>query len=82
MISLYAAHPWTQIFGFFALDEILLLPLLGIIGEWRTHSQVVHPLPYLAAALAAASMFLSAIMGHLAGWIMEFGPNFPPAIGN
>jgi hypothetical protein len=37
---------------------------------------------FSAAALAAASMFLAAIMGHLAGWIMEFGPNFPPAIGN
>ena len=73
---------WTQIFGFFALDEILLLLLLGIIGEWHARSQAVHPLPYLAAALAAASMFIAAIMGHLAGWIMEFGPNFPPAIGN
>jgi len=73
---------WTQIFGFFALDEIVLLLLLGIIGEWRARSPSVHLLPYLSAALAAASMLLAAFMGHLAGWIMEFGPNFPPAIGN
>ncbi len=72
---------WTQVFGFFALDEILLVLLVGIIGEWRTHSPAVRGLPYLGAALASASMFLAAIMGHLAGWIMEFGPNFPPIIG-
>ncbi len=72
---------WTQIFGFFALDEILLVLLVGIIGERRTRSPAVRTLPYVAAALAAASMFLAAIMGHLAGWIMEFGANFPPLIG-
>ncbi len=72
---------WTQIFGFFALDEILLVLLVGIIGEWRTRSPAVRTLPYVAAALAAASMLLAAIMGHLAGWIMEFGANFPPLIG-
>jgi len=72
---------WTQIFGFFALDEILLVLLIGIIGEWRTRSTAVRTLPYLGAALATASMLLAALMGHLAGWIMEFGPNFPPLIG-
>jgi hypothetical protein len=73
---------WTQIFGFFALDEILLVLLIGIVGEWRGRSPAVRPLPYVTAALAAASMFIAAIMGHLAGWIMEFGPNFPPLIGS
>jgi hypothetical protein len=72
---------WTQIFGFFALDEILLVLLVGIIGEWRTRSPAIRTLPYVGAALATASMLLAAIMGHLAGWIMEFGPNFPPLIG-
>jgi hypothetical protein len=72
---------WTQVFGFFALDEILLVLLVGIIGEWRTRSSAVRTLPYVGAALATASMFLAALMGHLAGWIMEFGPNFPPLIG-
>jgi hypothetical protein len=73
---------WTQILGFFALDEILIVLLIGIIGEWRRRSPVVSPLAYVAAALAAASMFLAAIMGHLAGWIMEFGSNFPPLISS
>ena len=36
---------------------------------------------YVGAALAAASMLIAAIMGHLAGWIMEYGSNFPPLIG-
>jgi len=71
---------WTQIFGFFALDEILVMLLIGMIGEWRTRSPIVRPLAYVTAALAAASMLLAAIMGHLAGWIMEFGSNFPPLI--
>ena len=63
---------WTQVFGFFALDEILLVLLIGIIGEWRTRSSLVRPLLYLAAALATLSMFLAALMGLLAGsWSSE-----------
>lgn len=46
---------WTHIFGFFALDEILLVLLVGIIGEWRTRSPAVRTLPYVSAALASAS---------------------------
>jgi hypothetical protein len=70
---------WTQILGFFALDEILVVLLYGLIREWRT-ARTARTLPYVAAMLAAGSMFLAAIMGHLAGWIMEFG-NFPKVIG-
>ncbi len=73
---------WTQIFGFFALDEILIVLLIGIVGAWRSRSHAIPTITYVAAALAAASMFIAAIMGHLAGWIMEFGPNFPPLIGS
>lgn len=72
---------WTQIFGFFALDEILLLLVIGLIGEWRRGSPIARTLPFVAAILASASMFIAALMGHLAGWIMEFG-NFPALIGD
>ena len=72
---------WTQIFGFFALDEILLLLVIGLIGEWRRGSAIARTLPFIAAILASASMFIAALMGHLAGWIMEFG-NFPTLIGD
>jgi hypothetical protein len=33
---------WTQIFGFFALDEILLVLLIGIIGEWHSRFPAVR----------------------------------------
>ena len=70
---------WTQIVGFFALDEILIVLLVGIIGQWRETSQA-HSLPFLTSALAVFAMFGAAVMGHLAGWIMEFGWKFPAVI--
>jgi uncharacterized membrane protein len=70
---------WVQIFGFFALDEILLVLVVAIVTEWRAGR---HELPILASGLAAGSMFGAALMGHLAGWIMEFGTGFPPVIGS
>jgi hypothetical protein len=70
---------WVQIFGFFALDEILLVLLLAIGAEWRDGRR---ELTIAASGLAAASMFVAALMGHLAGWIMEFGAGFPAVIGS
>jgi len=75
----YEVPMWTQIIGFFALDEILLTLLLGFAMEWRRRADA-RGLPFIAAALATASMFLAAIMGHLAGWILEFGWNTPSFI--
>jgi len=63
---------WTQIAGFFALDEILLVLLWGLYRE-RPRGAVRAALPFWAAWLSAASMFAAALMGHLAGWILEFG---------
>lgn len=67
------APMWTQITGFFALDEIFLMLLVGIAIEWRRRSAAERTLPLLAAEVAAASMLVAAVMGHLAGWILEFG---------
>jgi hypothetical protein len=64
---------WTQIFGFFALDEILFVMVYAIVREYKRGVLVAGRLPVLVAALAAASMFGAAIMGHLTGWLMEFG---------
>jgi hypothetical protein len=72
---------WVQILGFFALDEILIVLLLGMIGEWRAGTAKARSLPYFAAFLATLSMFVAALMGHLGGWILEFG-NFPSVIGS
>jgi hypothetical protein len=63
---------WTQISGFFALDEIFLVLLVGIVIEWRRRTGA-RTLPFLAAGVAAASMFVAAVMGHLAGWMLEYG---------
>ena len=71
---------WTQIAGFFALDEIFLALLVGIIGEWRRRARSQRTLPLLASGVATASMFAAALMGHLAGWMLEFG-NSPGVIG-
>ena len=71
---------WVQIFGFFALDEILVVLLIGIVSEWRAGSPGTRTLPHVASFLATLSMLVAALMGHLAGWILEFG-NFPSALG-
>lgn len=71
---------WVQILGFFALDEICIVLLLGMIGEWRAGAPNARTLPFVAAFFATLSMFVAAVMGHLAGWILEFG-NFPSTIG-
>ncbi len=71
---------WVQIFGFFALDEICIVLLLGMLGEWRSGAPNARTLPYVSAFLAVGSMFVAAVMGHLAGWILEFG-NSPSIIG-
>jgi hypothetical protein len=64
---------WTQILGFFALDEILILMVYAIVREYKRGVLVAGRLPVVVAALAAASMFGAAIMGHMAGWLVEFG---------
>ncbi len=73
---------WTQIFGFFALDEILIVLLVGMVNEWKINAINTRTIPFYASFLAAGSMLVAAIMGHLAGWIMEFGVNAPPALGD
>lgn len=64
---------WTQIAGFFALDEIFVVLLIGMVIEWRRRSTVSRTLPFWTAGVAVASMLAAALMGHLAGWILEYG---------
>jgi hypothetical protein len=71
---------WIQIFSFFALDEILILLVYGLYSEWRKGTPITRSLTYVVAMLASVSMFMAAIFGHVAGWIMEFGENTPPFI--
>jgi hypothetical protein len=68
---------WTQILGFFALDEILILLVIGLFQEYRKGTLVTRSLTYVIAMFASVSMLMAAIFGHLAGWIMEFGEGTP-----
>ena len=64
---------WTQIVGFFALDEILLVLIFGMAMEARRRADVSRTLAFWVALAGAVSMLAAAIMGHLAGWLLEFG---------
>jgi hypothetical protein len=63
---------WTQVAGFFFLDEILVVLLWGLYRE-RPRRPFRAAVPFWAAWVSAASMLAAALMGHLAGWILEFG---------
>jgi hypothetical protein len=67
------AAMWTQIAGFFALDEILICLIIGFAQGWRRRAPSSRTIPYALAWLAAGSMLIAAVMGHIAGWILEFG---------
>ncbi len=66
---------WVQIVSFFCLDEILIslsISLFHRAAETRIAAAWL-------AALSALSMLIAAIMGHIAGWILEFG-DWPKSI--
>jgi hypothetical protein len=72
---------WTQILGFFCLDEMLVVLLLGFVKDWRARTPGSRRLSFITASAATGSMLIAAIMGHLAGWIMDYGDT-PRAIGS
>jgi hypothetical protein len=73
---------WTQILSFFALDEILIVLAYGLFAEWMKGTPITRSMSYAAAAIASISMLFAAVMGHVAGYIMEFGENAPSLIAN
>jgi hypothetical protein len=66
---------WMQIVSFFFLDEILITLTFALFYR-AVETRVVAT---WLAAFAALSGFVAAVMGHIAGWILEFG-NYPAAI--
>lgn len=68
---------WTQILGFFSLDEILLTLIWAFWQERRARTPVSRTLSFAVAGLGAVSMFVAAAMGHVAGWLLEFGEHSP-----
>ncbi len=81
--GIFDAHPtdtlalWTQILGFFSLDEILLLLSWSFFSEYRQSHPGRKTLAFWVAWMGSISMFLAALMGHLAGWLLEFGQHAP-----
>ena len=70
-----------HVIGFFLLDAIFLLLFVGFYLEWRQRSPRVWKLTFGLAALAALSLEFAAAMGHIAGWILDFGDH-PRLIGS
>ena len=68
---------WTQILGFFSLDEILLLLSWAFFAEYRHNHPGRRTLAFWVAWAGSISMFIAAVMGHLAGWLLEFGEHAP-----
>jgi hypothetical protein len=56
----------------------LVFLIIGFAEAWRRRVDLVRSLPFVTALLAAVSMLIAAVMGHLAGWILEYGDH--PAI--
>ena len=69
---------WVQIFSFFCLDDILLSLVIGFV---LVHNQTLRrSMTYWIAMVASISFFIAAVIGHVAGWILDFG-NWPGIIG-
>ena len=66
---------WMQIISFFFLDEILLTLTLALFFR----AVETHFVGTWAGAFAALGAFGAAVMGHIAGWILEFG-NWPAGV--
>ncbi len=60
---------WIQIVSFFFLDEILVSLSIALFFRAADTRRVWA----WTAAFAAISALLAAIMGHIAGWMLEFG---------
>jgi hypothetical protein len=64
---------WTQVVGFFALDEILAVAVLAFMADWFARTAASRRLSFAVAWLSVISMLIAAVMGHIAGWILSYG---------
>ena len=71
--STTSAPMWTQVAGFFVLDEMLVAVIIAFGIDWFAHTAPSRQLSFVVGWLASVSMFIAAIMGHIAGWILDFG---------
>jgi hypothetical protein len=71
--STTSAPMWTQVAGFFVLDEMLVVVIIAFGIDWFARTTPSRQLSFVVGWLASISMFIAAIMGHIAGWILDFG---------
>ncbi|MCL5267862.1 MAG: hypothetical protein M1469_07150 [Bacteroidetes bacterium] len=70
-----------HVIGFFSLDSIFIAFLIGMFQDLRAKTDSSSSLPYRLAIVSGFSLEIAALMGHAAGWILDFGGH-PVFIGN
>jgi hypothetical protein len=72
------AATFTQNVGFVALDGMLVALIVGMIGQVWRRASTARTLAFWTALPAAVATLVAALLGHAAGWLLEFGdwPSF------
>ena len=70
-----SAGMWTQVVGFFALDEMLAVVVVAFMIDWFADAEGSRRLSFFVAWVSAISMLVAALMGHIAGWLLDDGPH-------
>lgn len=73
---LFGIPLWSQIFAFLIVDEMAIALVLALLVypkmSGKGYSQA--GLPFYVLSLSIISVLVSALMGHIGGWITWFGP--------
>ncbi len=66
---------WIQIISFMLMDEIALVLLYFLITAPRASGMSYRKIgmPYYLLTLSVASALIAAVMGHVGGWVIQFG---------
>jgi hypothetical protein len=73
---------WTQIFAFLIGDEMAIALIVALIVYPKSSGTgyAKTGMPYYVVLLSVATVLVSAVMGHAAGWVASMGtwPSFVP----
>ena len=67
------AATFTQNLGFLALDAMLVALIVAMVGAMQRRGRATRTLAFWTALPSVAAMLLAAVLGHVAGWMMQFG---------
>lgn len=74
---LFGVPLWSQILAFLVADEMAIALVLALLVypkmSGRSYGKI--GLPFYVLTLSIISVLVSALMGHMAGWISWFGPS-------